>query len=100
MSSATDELTVVRELCVDVIEDARDELLLVIEEPNVSTRPAKDEDVVVRTLFVVVIDAASEVLLFVTAVCKPSILSAADELFVVIVPASEVIEELNDADDP
>lgn len=46
----------------------------------------------------VVIDAAKDELFEFIELCKPSALVAADELFVVIVPLKDVIEEFNELD--
>jgi len=86
--------------CVDVIEDAKEELLSDIFELNVVILPANDDEVVVAVVLVVVILAAKEELLFIILLDNPSILNAALELFVVTVELSEVIEELNEEDAP
>jgi hypothetical protein len=81
-----------------VILDARDELFVFIVEFNVSTLDAMEEDVDVFVALTVLILAAKEALLFDMLLASPSILNAADELFVEIVELKVVTEEFNEAD--
>jgi hypothetical protein len=83
-----------------VIDDANEELLVVIAVERVSCLFAIEDDVVVRVLLVVVMEAANEVLLFVIALFIVVITNAAEELFVVTVPLRVVTDAFSDADAP
>lgn len=95
---ATEELLVVTVPLNEVIEDAREELFVFIELPSVVIELASDEDEFTIVVLVVVKEAAIEELFVVILLAKPSILSAAELLFVVTVPLKEVTEEFRDAD--
>lgn len=75
---------------------AKEELLLLTVEFKVSTRPASDEDSVVCVPWTDVMLLAREELLFVIFVCSPSILVAAELLFVVTVLLKEETLALKD----
>jgi hypothetical protein len=60
MSTAIEELMFVRETCVELIEDANEELLLVTCVLRLETLDAIDCETVVAVEFVVVIDAAKD----------------------------------------
>lgn len=96
--TATELLFVVTVPDNEVIDEAKEELFVFIELPIVVIELANDEDAFVIVEFVVVIDAAIEELLFTIVLNNPSILNAAELLFVVTVPLKEVTEELRDAD--
>lgn len=96
IDTATEELFVVTVPFNEVIDEAREELLVLIELFSVVIELAKEEDAVTIVLFVVVSDAAIEELLVVMLLARPSILKAAELLFVVTVPLREVIEEFNE----
>jgi hypothetical protein len=69
-----------------------------MELPRVVMELASDDDAFTTVLFVVVREAAIEELFVVILLARPSILRAAEPLFVVTVPLREVIEEFRDAD--
>jgi len=84
--------------CVEVIDAAKDELSKVTLLSNAVTLPANDDENVVEVLLTSVIFAAREELFTFMELCRPSILVAAEELFVVIVPFTVEIDELRDAE--
>lgn len=59
---------------------------------------ARDEELLTTVVLVVVIVAANDELLVFMLLCSPSILVAALELFVVIVPFIAVMDEFREAD--
>ena len=80
------------------IEDPREALLFTIFEFITSSLPANEDDAVVTVPLTVVILAANDELLVFTDDFKPSIVVAADELFVTIVPLNEIILAERDDD--
>ena len=58
--------------------------------------PAREDDVVVTVELVSVILEDNEELLLLKLLCKLSILIAAEELFVLMVPLNDTTEELNE----
>lgn len=58
--------------------------------------PAREDDVVVAVELVSVILEDNEELLLLKLLCKLSILIAAEELFVLMVPLNDTTEELNE----
>lgn len=81
-----------------VIELAREELFETTLDAIVVILPAREDDVVVAEEFVSVILEDREELLLLKLLCKLSIRSAADELFVFIVPLKETTDEFRDDD--
>jgi hypothetical protein len=93
-----EELNETKELCVEFILDAREELVVLMLLFRDSTRAAIEEDSEVDEFFTSVILDAKDALLFVIPVFSSSIRIAADELLEVIVEFNEDIEELNEDD--
>jgi hypothetical protein len=91
--NASEELFVVTVALTFDIEDANEALEFCTFEDIVSTLAANEELAFTTVKFVVVIDAAIEELLVLMLLCNPSILRAADELFVVTVFESCVNED-------
>jgi hypothetical protein len=96
--NASEELFVVTVALTFDIEDANEALEFCTFEDIVSTLAANEELAFTTVKFVVVIDAAIEELLVLMLLCNPSILRAADELFVVTVFESCVNEDWRDDD--
>lgn len=80
------------------MEAANEELVPVNLVSIVDIRPANEDEVFVEASLTSFILAASEELLEFRLLCKPSILVAAEELFVVTVLLIVVIDEFSDAD--
>lgn len=83
---------------MDVIVAASDELFVFTVDDRVSTLAAIDDEKFVLVVLTLVIDAAKEELLLVILLANPSILVAADALFVETVEFRLVIEELKEDD--
>lgn len=98
IETATEELLVVTVPLKEVIDDASEELLVLIELPRVVIELAREDDAFTTVLFVVVRDAAIEELFVFILLASPSILRAAELLFVVTVPLNEVIDEFKEED--
>jgi len=93
-----EELNETKELCIELMFDASEELAVLILLFNDSIRAATEEDRDVEVFFTSDILAARDALLLVIPVFSPSILIAAEELLEVIVEFNEDIEELNEDD--
>ena len=85
-------------LTVDVIVDARDELVAFSDVCIESTRMAAEELFVETAEFTVVIDAARDWLLVVATAEIPSMRRAALDELVLVVVVNEVMDDRNDAD--
>ena len=90
--------TVASVTAVVVMLAARDELAEPTDEESVDTLVASEDDAFVDVLLTSVILEASEELLFFIELSSLSIIIAADELFVTIVPLNEIILAARDDD--
>ena len=82
--------TVASVVAVVVMLAARDELAEPTDEESVDTLVAREDDAFVAVLLTSVILDANDELLVVIALSSLSIIRAADELFVTIVPLNEI----------